>query len=853
MQTIYFAVVFGFIKSVSSCGILTHIEISHRAQEYFKDESHSAVDYGKLILKHQDALVAGSPYPDSFYDSICAGGQYHYVSEDTHWAPFLNASVSYIRKKYPQPWDEATEKLVVFMFGVVSHQVADILWHSLGIDQGFLATMGKINFHGSFDKAHSVGDFGGDVLSNYEFPIDYLNLTEGWYVPTEDLYNIYQEYYNGSFPMPKATLLECGSFMIVGRLAEILGARELFPEIAYKSPYLVDQFEKYFIGGVDDMAGWIDRIWQQTITMFEQGPSDCSIPKSTLFLDCQGTPPDTSPSNRYPLKNGYYYQRPQGVSSDDIIVEKYLRGVRVKPSQRVLNRIKEKQELKKESEMYSKKKLVNDNGPIREPDHVLYVKNAYAKLGEAYATGDLNFDGKPDLVLTAPGYGSSGSPQEGRVYIVYGGDDGITTEDSVDLDSLLPNQVQIVKGWGTAQARLGMSVAVVDVNLDGADDLAVGGPSFVMTFSDDDATPLDYQGYVMIYFGNPKKHEVARGAANITIFCQKFRYCNLGFSMTAGDVNNDGYPDLVFGSPFAPEGGEQRGFVAALISSKHNFGYQTMDVTDLTWKKSGTQDYGWFGYDFFFYSWFNRNHMFVSQPEYRLCKNPDCSYSQNDTQSVGRMVVYDLGPSPQQQPKHFTGTQEFQQTGWSAAAGKPYGNFPDTLALTDLGYDVAGKVAGGSVTFLQSGRVRIYNISSDIPVKRTWFDGDRMFGRFGGKVKLFDLNNDTVDDLLIGATYRSDDVTEEIYRGEQGLVVIYHGGKTFPFEDGTGNCGNSFIHPCPRYTASETLTWFKEASQTRFGTNMAFMTFKNKRQLFVTAEHESTYQRLAGAVGIFDY
>ena len=25
----------------------------------------------------------------------------------------------------------------------------------------------------------------------------------------------------------------------------------------------------------------------------------------------------------------------------------------------------------------------------------------------------------------------------------------------------------------------------------------------------------------MIYFGNPKKHEVAAGAANITIFCQK--------------------------------------------------------------------------------------------------------------------------------------------------------------------------------------------------------------------------------------------------------------------------------------------------------------------------------------------
>ena len=38
----------------------------------------------------------------------------------------------------------------------------------------------------------------------------------------------------------------------------------------------------------------------------------------------------------------------------------------------------------------------------------------------AFASGDLNFDGKPDLVVSAPGYGSLDSPQEGRVYIVYG-------------------------------------------------------------------------------------------------------------------------------------------------------------------------------------------------------------------------------------------------------------------------------------------------------------------------------------------------------------------------------------------------------------------------------------------------
>jgi len=42
-------------------------------------------------------------------------------------------------------------------------------------------------------------------------------------------------------------------------------------------------------------------------------------------------------------------------------------------------------------------------------------------LCRGYATGDLNCDGLPDLVVSAPGYSLPGTPLDGRVYIIHGG------------------------------------------------------------------------------------------------------------------------------------------------------------------------------------------------------------------------------------------------------------------------------------------------------------------------------------------------------------------------------------------------------------------------------------------------
>lgn len=94
---------------ISSCGMSTHIDIAHQAINWFKD-TRNGTDYRDLILRHQDAFIGGNPYPDAMYPSFCFGGKFHSIAEDTHWAPFLNATIRYIRKKYPKPWDQVCEK-----------------------------------------------------------------------------------------------------------------------------------------------------------------------------------------------------------------------------------------------------------------------------------------------------------------------------------------------------------------------------------------------------------------------------------------------------------------------------------------------------------------------------------------------------------------------------------------------------------------------------------------------------------------------------------------------------------------------------------------------------------------------
>ena len=46
---------------------------------------------------------------------------------------------------------------------------------------------------------------------------------------------------------------------------------QLYPLYAVNSPFLVDELNGYFLGGIDDMSVWVQNVWRRTIKMLDNG------------------------------------------------------------------------------------------------------------------------------------------------------------------------------------------------------------------------------------------------------------------------------------------------------------------------------------------------------------------------------------------------------------------------------------------------------------------------------------------------------------------------------------------------------------------------------------------------------
>src|SRR5262245_57326902 len=170
--------------------------------------------------------------------------------------------------------------------------------------------------------------------------------------------------------------------------------------------------------------------------------------------------------------------------------------------------------------------------PRAQPDWTADGSKAFANLGWSVASaGDVNGDGYGDVIIGAPNY-DNGETNEGQALLYPGSASGLSSTPTWTVEG---NQ---------DQASLGTSVAGAgDVDGDGYDDAIVGVPLY--------SNGQINEGAAYLYLGTPA------GLSTTPIWTSESDQAGADFGWSVastGDVNADGYSDVIVGAYYYASG-----------------------------------------------------------------------------------------------------------------------------------------------------------------------------------------------------------------------------------------------------------------------------------------------------------
>ena len=203
------------------------------------------------------------------------------------------------------------------------------------------------------------------------------------------------------------------------------------------------------------------------------------------------------------------------------------------------------------------------NGLSSTPAWTVTGDQVGASFGKASIAGDVNGDGYLDIIVGAEMY-NNGLSSAGRVYIYYGSAAGLSTTPNLIIEG---NQ---------AGGRLGSSLSPAgDVNGDGFDDIIVGAYYY--------NNGVPNEGASFVYYGSATGLKITPAWT----FSTGQEWASVGWVNKVGDVNNDGYDDVIIGSPWYDG---QRGKVWLFLGSATGLS------TTPHWTAQGENSYCHFGW-----------------------------------------------------------------------------------------------------------------------------------------------------------------------------------------------------------------------------------------------------------------
>jgi pimeloyl-ACP methyl ester carboxylesterase len=410
------------------------------------------------------------------------------------------------------------------------------------------------------------------------------------------------------------------------------------------------------------------------------------------------------------------------------------------------------------------------------------------RFGSALAAGDFNGDGKADALVSAPLYDTGemqdGLNSEGRVSLYFGSGGGL----SGPVWTIIGERPFIY--FGTSVASAG------DVNGDGTDDILIGAPLFgrdPVQFPDHAGTGLAYlylgfsntpswkggpvgtskfgqavasagdvngDGHADILVGDPEyTHGQAYeggaflfygnsgGATDDPVWTAEADVQNTGFGASvasAGDVNGDGYDDVIIGAPKFPIAGGAQGRVFAYYGSPFGL-HQNPD-----WSVTYQGPVMFFGQSV------------ASAGDVNGDGYDDVIVGSNTFSQTGQAFVYLGSPNGLQTTFAWTvGGLSGESLGASVAGAGD---------VNDDGYDdVVIGVPGGAGG---NGKVSVYLGSPNgLLTQPVWSGtGDSPPGNLGSAVAAGDFNGDGRNDVIAGAPVYSRGLAE-IGRAEMFLAT----------------------------------------------------------------------------------